>query len=136
MSNIESFWRAANDAPPVELQSSPEKIIPLLLAIPAYSEYAVIGWYFGGLINEWRMNNSPSRQHPRYWMPCPKAMGFDKQPEEIDDESRCEVREDDRCERRATQSIFEPFTPRSFEIRCCDECAEDLISLGYLGERR
>lgn len=48
-----------------------------------------------------------------------------------DVENRCEIYEDARCERMATKTVVEPYTPGRFQIQCCDECAAGLISNGY-----
>lgn len=47
-------------------------IKPLLLVVPR-QPHAVIGWYFGGLINDWRMAGSPTPVEPKLWMPLPEA---------------------------------------------------------------
>ncbi len=54
--------------------------------------------------------------------------------DEMDDEERCELLqdEDSRCPNRATQSVREPYTPASFEMRVCDECARSQIHFGYI----
>ena len=46
-------------------------IKPLLLAIPGQGR-AVIGWYLGGDLQEWRMEGTNSEQKPTHWMPLPK----------------------------------------------------------------
>jgi hypothetical protein len=43
----------------------------MLLAIPERDD-AVRGWYLGGLIQEFRMEGSPSTFNPTYWMPIPE----------------------------------------------------------------
>lgn len=43
----------------------------------------------------------------------------------------CSVSEDSRCGREATRVVHEPYTPGNFKVLCCDECARDLLSLGY-----
>ena len=45
----------------------------VLLAMKDRRHYptAVIGYYLGGLIQEWRIAGSPSRQEPTHWMPLP-----------------------------------------------------------------
>jgi|GEM_PF-4517769 len=48
-----------------------------------------------------------------------------------DVENRCEVFEDSRCERRATRTVEEPYTPARIKVECCDEHAADLIAFGY-----
>ncbi len=45
---------------------------PLLLAIPGRA-HAREGYYFGGLMQEWREGGSPSEAHPTHWMPMPVA---------------------------------------------------------------
>ncbi len=51
--------------------STPMLTKPILLALP-FRQTAVIGWYFGGLIHEYRMDGSPSEVEPTHWMPLPK----------------------------------------------------------------
>lgn len=65
-------WKTASVRPPRKYHSSSLKTIPLLLAMPDY-EYAVLGYYLGGLINKFRVNGSPSIWQPLAWAPCPKA---------------------------------------------------------------
>jgi hypothetical protein len=63
-----------------------------------------------------------------------EAMGVLITDDEMDDEERCELLqdEDSRCPNRATQSVREPYTPASFEMRVCDECARSQIHFGYI----
>src|SRR5262245_47404760 len=51
---------------------------------------------------------------------------------------RCAVMIDlgEQCHRQAVHTAREPFTPASFEIRCCQEHYDDFISQGYLPERK
>lgn len=51
--------------------------------------------------------------------------------EEIDPELLCQVGRESHEPREATRYVCEPFTPSSFRVPCCDECAADLISQGY-----
>jgi len=58
-----------------ELHSEAMKITRLLLAMPRYGEHPptiAIGWYFGGLMNVFRVDGSPSDQHPTHWMMLPE----------------------------------------------------------------
>jgi hypothetical protein len=50
-----------------------------------------------------------------------------------DDEKQCSVQIDlgVRCKNPRSQVVREPFTPAAFEIPCCDQHAESLISQGY-----
>lgn len=48
-----------------------------------------------------------------------------------DAQNRCEIYEDSRCERMATTTVAEPYTPSRIQIQCCDQCATGLISIGY-----
>jgi hypothetical protein len=46
----------------------------------------------------------------------------------------CELMQDDqgaRCNRPYAMTVHEPYTPASFGIRCCKECAESQIRFGY-----
>lgn len=67
-------WRPVADLPP-ELHSSAMEIKRVLLAIPD-REVAVIGWYLGGLIQEWRQEGSPSTARPLFFMPLPPLPKF------------------------------------------------------------
>lgn len=51
-----------------------------------------------------------------------------------DHEQRCEVGVDidATCGKPATQVVREPYTPASFKVHCCDECARSLIHQGYI----
>lgn len=44
----------------------------------------------------------------------------------------CQVQTDSICGKPATEIVREPFTPARFKIRCCAECASDLIQVGYV----
>jgi len=58
-----------------ELHSQAMNITRLLLAMPRYGEHppsVQIGWYYGGLMNVFRVDGSPSDQHPTHWMPLPE----------------------------------------------------------------
>ena len=66
-------WKVAEaikDFP--DLHSDPMNIKPLLLAIPADHARPVIGWYYGGIINVFRMDGSPSDQYPTHWTTLPE----------------------------------------------------------------
>lgn len=52
-------------------QSDPMNIKPLLLVLPG-RKYPVRGWYFGGIVNQWRSDDSPCDQKPTHWMPFPE----------------------------------------------------------------
>lgn len=43
---------------------------------------------------------------------------------------------DTRCSKPGTEIMREPFTPASFEIVCCKECAQDFRYQGYLEGRK
>lgn len=45
-------------------------IKPILIVLEERG-YPVVGWYFGGLLNEFRMDGSPSKQFPTHWAPMP-----------------------------------------------------------------
>jgi len=53
-----------------ELHSSAMEIKPLLIVMPHLTK-PCLGWYFGGLINQWRQEGSPSEQKPTHWRPMP-----------------------------------------------------------------
>ena len=69
-------WIPATKPPPAEYHSNAMEYKPLLLAFDDEKElrdrkHGVMGYYFGGLLNEWRIDGSPSEFHPTHWMPCP-----------------------------------------------------------------
>ncbi len=58
-----------------KIHSEAMNIHRLLLAMPRYGDHppsVTIGWYFGGLMNVWRIDGSPSDQHPTHWMLIPE----------------------------------------------------------------
>jgi hypothetical protein len=48
------------------------KIKRLLIVLPEIEGPVRIGWYFGGKMNIWRMDGSPSDVKPTHWMALPK----------------------------------------------------------------
>ena len=65
------IWRHISVPVPPELLSTPMEIKPILLCIPGQSS-AVRGWFFGGLVNKFFMEGSPTPQNPTHWMPLPE----------------------------------------------------------------
>lgn len=67
-------WISADQPPPVELHSSAMEIRPLLLAFEPKGDtdkWPVVGYYLGGIIQEWRRQNSPSEWKPTHYRPMP-----------------------------------------------------------------
>ena len=67
-------WHPVSEPVPPELHSSAMEFKQLLLAIPR-SKYARMGWFLGGLIQEFREDGSPSEAKPTHWMPMPVLPG-------------------------------------------------------------
>jgi len=70
-----NVWHSASEPVPPELVNDPNSttgITKMLLLVVEENETPVRGWYYGGLLNEFRMDGSPSAVKPRYWMPMPK----------------------------------------------------------------
>lgn len=53
-----------------QLHSSAADMRPLLIVLDRY-DTPQIGYYYAGLLNEWRLFGSPSEWTPEYWMPMP-----------------------------------------------------------------
>lgn len=62
---------AKHTVPSVQLQSNSAEMIPLLLVMPGY-KHPVIGFYFGSLLEQFRLQGSNSEVHPTHWMKMPE----------------------------------------------------------------
>ena len=60
--------------------------------------------------------------------------GLSHEDEDDEDEECCRVLVDldQHCGKPITRVIHEPYTPAAFAIECCEECAESMISQGYI----
>lgn len=70
-----NVWHAASEPVPPELVNDPNShtgITKMLLLVVRENDTPVRGWYYGGLLNEFRMDGCPSEVEPLYWMPMPK----------------------------------------------------------------
>lgn len=68
-------WHQGSDPVPPELvnnPSNPKGITKMLLLVVEHQETPVRGWFYGGMLNEFRMEGSPSTIKPLYWMPLPE----------------------------------------------------------------
>lgn len=76
MSKIRAVeWLEADDIKLLpQWHSDAMNIRTLLVAMPERNYYpqATLGYFIGGLVNEWRVVGSPSKQHPTHWMPLPE----------------------------------------------------------------
>lgn len=72
--SLSCSWRPVSVPVPPELINDPNSVTGytkmLLLAVPG-CQTAVRGWYYGGLLNEFRMDGCPQLVHPTHWMPMP-----------------------------------------------------------------
>jgi hypothetical protein len=69
-----SAWRPASVPVPPALVNEPGSvtgITKMLLLCVERHDTPVRGWYYGGLLNEFRMEGSPQAVYPTHWMPLP-----------------------------------------------------------------
>jgi len=67
-------WRPASVPVPTELVNDPNSVTgvtKMLLLCVEYNENPVRGWFYGGLLNEFRMEGCPQAIKPSHWMPLP-----------------------------------------------------------------
>jgi len=70
-----SPWHTSSEPVPPELVNDPRSytgITKMLLLCVDFQPSPVRGWYYGGLLNEFRMEGSPSTVKPTHWMPLPE----------------------------------------------------------------
>lgn len=70
-----NLWHAGSEPVPPELVNDPGNITgitKMLLLVVDCNDTPVRGWYYGGLLKEFRMEGSPSTVKPLYWMPLPQ----------------------------------------------------------------
>jgi hypothetical protein len=72
LSMTDNGWIPAHAVPTGHYVSTTMDIVLILLAIPSTHKQPVMGWFFGGRINQYRADGSPSQAHPTHWRPLPE----------------------------------------------------------------
>jgi hypothetical protein len=64
------IYKVGQKAPP---ESTPLEIKPVLVFVPQFYKNWVIGWFYGGNLNEWRVQGGNGNAPVTHWTYLPKT---------------------------------------------------------------